>query len=338
MTRTRTPQTGETREVATLIDVVEQLRGEVKFLRMAIDEFREDFTHCLRNLPDNLPPPYAHLGTMLAAFSNEPIPSETDEANVGADDEAHAEPAPVASQVAPVVPQPVLPTPVKTPTTNGTVAKPTARAKKQKQPLYMRMVFIPLLTQIVQLTGYERWPTKDLKERLKPLTETHTKNVVNEAIQELLVCDSDQHWRLSDEAVQHAAQILGKRPTTPSVSQKPATQTETLSPAEAILLFEQHLKTTKQRNRPLKAPLLKRFQTERLTLPDFVLGNDSLLELILVRKELSADEESVMQRWVELIGKNVEATIVWPHREGNAYAWQSTIIAASEDRTEENEE
>lgn len=57
--------------VEALREVVTELRDEVRMLYHAIDEFRTDFTHCLRNLPDNLPPPYAHLGAMFSAFSND---------------------------------------------------------------------------------------------------------------------------------------------------------------------------------------------------------------------------------------------------------------------------
>lgn len=48
---------------------IEQLTQEVRILRQAIDEFREDFTHLLRNLPDNLPPPYQHLTTLADSFA-----------------------------------------------------------------------------------------------------------------------------------------------------------------------------------------------------------------------------------------------------------------------------
>jgi hypothetical protein len=58
--------------VEALREIVTELRDEVRMLYHAIDEFRTDFTHCLRNLPDNLPPPYEHLRNMLAAFSNAP--------------------------------------------------------------------------------------------------------------------------------------------------------------------------------------------------------------------------------------------------------------------------
>jgi len=68
MAKRRTDSRVETRE-ADLTDMVERLTQEVRVLRQSIDEFREDFVHLLRNLPDNLPPPYAHLGTLAESFA-----------------------------------------------------------------------------------------------------------------------------------------------------------------------------------------------------------------------------------------------------------------------------
>jgi hypothetical protein len=48
---------------------VGRLTEEVRILRQSIDEFREDFVHLLRNLPQNLPPPYAHLHTLAESFA-----------------------------------------------------------------------------------------------------------------------------------------------------------------------------------------------------------------------------------------------------------------------------
>jgi hypothetical protein len=53
--------------VADLTAAVDALRDEVRVLRESIDEFRTDFVHLLRNLPDNLPPPYQHLTTLAEA-------------------------------------------------------------------------------------------------------------------------------------------------------------------------------------------------------------------------------------------------------------------------------
>ena len=56
---------------------VERLTEEVRVLRQSIDEFREDFVHLLRQLPENLPPPYAHLGTLTESFAVDlPEPEE----------------------------------------------------------------------------------------------------------------------------------------------------------------------------------------------------------------------------------------------------------------------
>ena len=52
---------------------MEGLRQEIRVLRQAIDEFRVDFTHLLRNLPDNLPPPYQHLTTLAESFTLEHV-------------------------------------------------------------------------------------------------------------------------------------------------------------------------------------------------------------------------------------------------------------------------
>jgi hypothetical protein len=52
-----------------LESAVERLTEEVRVLRQSIDEFREDFVHLLRNLPDNLPPPYAHLYSLAESFA-----------------------------------------------------------------------------------------------------------------------------------------------------------------------------------------------------------------------------------------------------------------------------
>jgi hypothetical protein len=50
---------------------VEGLRQEVRVLRQAIDEFRVDFTHALRHLPDSLTPPYQHLRSLAESFAIE---------------------------------------------------------------------------------------------------------------------------------------------------------------------------------------------------------------------------------------------------------------------------
>lgn len=59
-------------EAESLETSIEQLSQEVRVLRQAIDEFRVDFTHLLRNLPDNLPPPYQHLTSLAESFALEP--------------------------------------------------------------------------------------------------------------------------------------------------------------------------------------------------------------------------------------------------------------------------
>jgi hypothetical protein len=68
MAKRRTGNQAENRE-AELQDSVDRLTEEVRVLRQSIDEFREDFVHMLRNLPSNLPPPYAHLGTLAESFA-----------------------------------------------------------------------------------------------------------------------------------------------------------------------------------------------------------------------------------------------------------------------------
>lgn len=60
---------GRTAEKEDLEEAVTRLTEEVRILRQSIDEFREDFVHLLRNLPDNLPPPYAHLPALAESFS-----------------------------------------------------------------------------------------------------------------------------------------------------------------------------------------------------------------------------------------------------------------------------
>lgn len=57
--------------------VISRLIEEVRVLRQAIDEFREDFVHLLRNLPEKLPPPYAHLNTLAESFAVDVPESQT---------------------------------------------------------------------------------------------------------------------------------------------------------------------------------------------------------------------------------------------------------------------
>lgn len=66
----RKPPSGR-EEVELLEPSIVQLVQELRVLRLAIDEFRVDFAHLLRNLPDNLPPPYRHLTTLAEAFAAE---------------------------------------------------------------------------------------------------------------------------------------------------------------------------------------------------------------------------------------------------------------------------
>jgi hypothetical protein len=200
--------------VAELQATVTELRDEIRTLASVIDEFRADFTHCLRNLPDNLPPPYAHLGTMFEAFSNDPRSPRPDETD--AEPERPAETLPVAEKTAPVVAPPELPKPVpaapaKTPLPPAAVVRRSARPKKSKQPLSVRMVFVPLMTEVVRFTGYLCWRKNELKQRLLPLCEKYGPEAVEAAAQELLTCDADNQWRLNDEELHHASQILGKR-------------------------------------------------------------------------------------------------------------------------------
>ena len=82
--RSTSPAESETDE--ELIDAVRQLRDEVRVLRESLDEFRTDFVHLLRNLPDNLPPPYQHLTTLASAVESsdarpEPTPALTSPTN-----------------------------------------------------------------------------------------------------------------------------------------------------------------------------------------------------------------------------------------------------------------
>src|ERR1044072_2197269 len=59
-----------------LVDAVRQLRDEVRVLRESLDEFRTDFVHLLRNLPDNLPPPYQHLTTLANLVESSDAPPD----------------------------------------------------------------------------------------------------------------------------------------------------------------------------------------------------------------------------------------------------------------------
>src|SRR5438046_1263665 len=60
-------------EAESLEAAIVLLSQEVRVLRQAIDEFRVDFTHLLRNLPDNLPPPYQHLRSLPESFALEHV-------------------------------------------------------------------------------------------------------------------------------------------------------------------------------------------------------------------------------------------------------------------------
>jgi hypothetical protein len=58
-------------EADSLEPSIVQLTQEVRVLQQAIDEFRVDFTHLLRNLSENLPSPYRHLTTLAQSFGLE---------------------------------------------------------------------------------------------------------------------------------------------------------------------------------------------------------------------------------------------------------------------------
>jgi len=67
------------------------------------------------------------------------------------------------------------------------------------------------MTEVVRIAGYERWETEEIKQRLQPLCEKYGQESVEAAAQELFSCDEDSRWRLCDEALQYATQILGSR-------------------------------------------------------------------------------------------------------------------------------
>lgn len=94
MAKRKTGNLAENRE-AELQDSVDRLTQEVRVLRQSIDEFREDFVHLLRNLPENLPPPYAHLGTLAESFAID-VPEEEERPAPTRRDEPPATAAPSA--------------------------------------------------------------------------------------------------------------------------------------------------------------------------------------------------------------------------------------------------
>ena len=72
-------------DISELTSAVNALRDEVRVLRESIDEFRTDFVHLLRNLPDNLPPPYQHLTTLaeVVEAEREPAPAQKEAKAMG---------------------------------------------------------------------------------------------------------------------------------------------------------------------------------------------------------------------------------------------------------------
>jgi hypothetical protein len=218
------PQSGTPREddevgvealqetVYELVEVLDELRAEVRVLHHALDEFRNDFTHCLRNLPDGLPPPYAHWHGVAEALAGEPL--RADDAPRGRAEpaaEAERDSTPAVSTAAPKppanAPQPNVassPPPVELPE-NG----PPPGRRKKRRPLYMRIVEQPVLTDIVRIVGYLRWQPAALQTRLGVLRDKYSHAEIEDGVNELLQ-ERDGQWELSPKARAKAPMLLGK--------------------------------------------------------------------------------------------------------------------------------
>jgi hypothetical protein len=196
--------------VESLREVVAELRSEIHFLYQAIDEFRTDFTHCLRNLPDNLPPPYAHLKNTFAPFCDEPI-STPRASPLPVPEIAHVELTPIEPQekVAPVAP---MEEQVTTTAKEPISLKFKKNHRKASGTLYMRIVQQPILTDIVRLVGYECWSEAELLSKFSTLQAKYDNKALENACFELLDC-KEQLWQLHIDARTPAAQILGKPKT-----------------------------------------------------------------------------------------------------------------------------
>ena len=86
--------------------------------------------------------------------------------------------------------------------------------RRPTQPLSMRLIFQPHMTDLVRVFGYATLSQGEAKRRAEPLIEKYGRDRLADAVAEIVeeVADPPRHCRLTDVARRFAVQILGKQP------------------------------------------------------------------------------------------------------------------------------
>lgn len=93
-------------------------------------------------------------------------------------------------------------------------ADPPRRKPAHSQPLSMRLIFQPHMTDLVRLFRYETLSREEVKKRVEPLMEKYGREKVGDATAEIVeeVAQPPLHYRLTEEARRLSLQILGRPP------------------------------------------------------------------------------------------------------------------------------
>ena len=235
----------------------------------------------------------------------------------------------------------------------------TTGAKAKKEPLYMRLVFVPALTDLVRAVRYDFLTASQLPDRVQALQDKYGPERLRQAIDEILIKDAANAnlWRLSDEARHYAFQIIGQPPTPPaagtSVSAAPEAASSPLredSPvlpaappigelrdvrmtrAKAILQYREWLTETGQTYDGLTAEQEDALMPQVQTLPDFVVSIDELRQLVLVSRSPTKTQRADMEQWIPVFGPGSEPVAVWPMQDvtGKRH-WRTHVIATDDE-------
>lgn len=83
------------------------------------------------------------------------------------------------------------------------------KPQRPTQPLLMRLVFQPVMSDLVRAVRYDELSVAEFQPRLAALAEKHGAAAVEAAMAEILVPMGAGLWRLSHEARAQAYQIIG---------------------------------------------------------------------------------------------------------------------------------
>ena len=214
-------------------------------------------------------------------------------------------------------------------------------------PLYLRMYFQKHLTALVRLIGYDIVPVTEFKQRIKPLSDRFGKQLIREAVDEILDVSYDSQpatVRLTPHARKIAIGLLGRPPEeklfpdcsknssgpspVESLHDEPGTAEQNceliqirLSRNEVLVQYRDWLSrkvsdyAEVDRKRPMIADGVK------LSTLDFVL-RDGLNQLVTVRRYLTAKQRQHMIAWRKVYGTHYRAVRIWPVESENGWIWE----------------